>query len=74
MKVTLYRFGPGRYALLPVDGAEKLTGELAEGYSLGKGLGGSAATTIFGRAGTLGMSVEQAVRAGVLVLDPSPKR
>lgn len=67
-KILVYRLASGSLSLTRSDGAEEFEATLAAGYRVGEGLGGSSTIRVFGKPGTLGMTADAAVRAGVLTI------
>jgi hypothetical protein len=71
MKVIVYRLRDGTLTLSHVEGAatiEAIEADLADGFRVGEGLGGSSIIRIFGPPGTLGMTAAVAIKAGVLTI------
>ncbi len=65
-KITIYRDAHGVWHMMPIEGGVAVEGELAEGYRLAEGVGGSTSHFIYGRAGTIAMTADEAVRRGVI--------
>jgi hypothetical protein len=66
MRLTLYANSEGALSFHDSPGAEAVPFELADGYRIGEGIGGAAATYVFGRPGTLGMTLQKAIDVGIL--------
>ena len=72
LKITIYRTHDGAWQFHETPGSIAVDAEIADGHRVRDGLVGQL--SVFGDPTELGMSAEQAVRAGVLILPIVQKR